>query len=163
MKAFTSRSPARNAANLRRRVLLLVLSWGAWGATVRAEPAIHAPEPDLERAGWTLVTASDETFVYMKDAPGGGIGSVRQAWTVYDSARKRDRAGFAFMSVKSLGEFDCGRRLARVLHETFHAERGLGGLAWEPPAFVVTDWAAPEDGSVGELRMAFACRARKAA
>lgn len=145
------------------RLLMLGLCCAAWGVAVRAQPTVQAPDSDLERAGWTLVTASDETFVYMKDAPGGGIGSVRQAWTVYDSVRKRDRAGFAFMSVKSLGEFDCGRRLARVLHETFHEARGLGGVTWEPPAFVVTEWAAPEGGSVGELRLAFACRARTTA
>jgi hypothetical protein len=136
--------------------LLLV----ACAAPSAATPEAESPDPGLQRAGWTLVTASDETFVYMKDAPGSGADGVRRAYTLYDSARKRDRAGFAFMSVRSLSEFHCGRKITRVVQETFYEKRGLRGVTWEPPAFVPTDWAEAEGGSVGEFRMAFACRAR---
>ena len=142
--------------------IALLSAFGALpgAATAQAPPAPESPDLDLQRAGWTLVTASDETFVYMKDAPGLAADGARRAYTLYDSAKTRDRTGYAFKSVRSLSEFRCGRNLTRVVQETFYEKRALTGLAWEPPTFVATDWAEPEGGSVGELRMAFACRSR---
>lgn len=112
----------------------------------------------LEKAGWTLVTASDETYVYMRAAPNRGD-DVRRVWTAYDSALPRERQGFRFHSVESLGEFDCRRRVSRIVEERFHGQPGLTGPKWRAPDFKPTPWVAPTPESVGAVRMAFACRA----
>ncbi|MFZ5718694.1 MAG: surface-adhesin E family protein [Pseudomonadota bacterium] len=129
-----------------------------------AAPALAATPPTagLEKAGWTLVTASDGAWVYMRLA-GAPRGEVRRLWTAYDSERELERDGFHFRSVKSLGEFDCRRRLTRVVDEFFHDGAGLTGRSWRSPMFRATPWATPEPGSVGAVRMAFACRALVAA
>ena len=111
----------------------------------------------LERAGWTLVTASDDTFVYMRSAARGG-GAVRRVWTAYDSEKVLQRSGFSFRSVESLGEFDCQRRVSRVVQEIFHDEAGLKGRSWAGRDPLPTLWRAPEPDSIGAVRMAFACR-----
>lgn len=126
-------------------------------AAVLAGPVVGASLP-LERAGWTLVTASDDTWVFMRHHAHGADG-VRKAWTAYDSDRPLSRDGFDFRSVESLGEFDCRKRLSRVIDEIFHDQPALAGRAWRSPAFKATPWAAPAPDSVGAVRMAFACRA----
>jgi len=120
-------------------------------------PATAAPF-GLEKAGWTLVTASDDTWVYMRHHAHGQDG-VRKTWTAYDSDKPLRRDGFAFRSVESLGEFDCRKGLSRVVDEIFHDQPGLAGRAWRSPKFMITPWAAPAPESVGAVRMAFACRA----
>jgi hypothetical protein len=115
------------------------------------------PTPGLEKAGWTLITASDDTWVYMRPAA-RAAGPVRRVWTAYDSAGARERDGFRFHSVRSLGEFDCRRRVSRVVDEFYHDRPGLAGRTWRSPMFRATPWAAPEPDSVGAIRMAFACR-----
>lgn len=128
---------------------------------VCAAPAAATPDtpptPGLEKAGWTLVTASEGTWVYMRlaDSPGG---QLRRLWTAYDSEREHERDGFRFRSVKSLGEFDCRRRLSRVVDEFYHDGAGLTGRSWRSPMFRATPWAAPAADSVGAVRMAYACR-----
>jgi hypothetical protein len=117
-----------------------------------------APNPALEKAGWTLITASEDVYVFMRAAP-AGEGGLRRAWTAYDAASPRQRDGFTFRSVESLSEFDCKRRLTRVVEEIYHDGPALGGQAWRSPTFIITPWAAPEAGSVGAIRMAFACKA----
>lgn len=112
----------------------------------------------LERAGWTLVTASDDTWVYMRHHAHGADG-VRAAWTAYDSDKPLDRDGFRFRSVESLAEFDCRKGLSRVTDEIFHDQPALTGRSWRSPRFKVTPWAAPAPESVGAVRLAFACRA----
>ena len=112
----------------------------------------------LEKAGWTLVTASDDTFVFMKSAA-RGTGAVRRVWTAYDSEKVLQRGGFSFRSVESLGEFDCRRQVSRVVQEIFHDEAGLKGRSWPGSDPLPTPWKAPEPDSVGAIRMAFACRA----
>jgi hypothetical protein len=86
-------------------------------------------------------------------------GGVRRVWTAYDSAGPRERDGFTFHSVRSLGEFDCRRMVSRVVDETYHAAPALTGPSWHSPKFIPTPWAKPEPGSVGAMRMAFACKA----
>jgi hypothetical protein len=139
---------------------------GLIAAALAATPSLaQAPKPaasDLERSGWTLVTASEGVYVYMKSAEAARSDGVRRVWTAYDSERPRDRMGFSFMSVESLGEFDCRRNVSRVVEEHFHAERGLKGQTWRQPNFIPTDWAMPEPESVGAVRMAFACKALNA-
>lgn len=115
------------------------------------------PTPGLEKAGWTLVTASDNTWVYMRTA-GSAAGDMRRVWTAYDSAGALKRDGFSFRSVRSLGEYDCRRRLSRVVDEFYHDGAGLTGRTWRSPMFRATPWAAAEPNSVGAVRMAFACR-----
>ena len=138
------------AARMVRGFLLVGLTVGLTAA---------GPSPTaLERAGWTLVTASDDTWVYMKHHANVEDG-VRQAWTAYDSDNVLSRDGFKFRSVESLGEFDCKRRQTRVLHEIYHDQPALQGRSWKSPKFIPTPWAAPQPGSVGAIRMAFACRA----
>jgi hypothetical protein len=133
--------------------LALLLS----GAPAAAIPA-PAPTPfGLEKAGWTLITASEDTYVYMRPAQPTASG-VRRVWTAYDSDSSRDRQGFSFRSVESLSEFDCRKNLTRVVEELFHAGPGLTGPTWRMPNFIPTDWAVPAPGSVGAIRMAFACK-----
>jgi len=121
-------------------------------------PAQSPPTPALEKAGWTLITASDDTWVYMR--PAGALGGeLRRVWTAYDSASTRQRDGFAFRSVRSLGEYDCRRRVSRVVDEFYHGGTGLTGRSWRSPMFRATPWAAPVPDSVGAVRMAYACRA----
>lgn len=132
------------------------------GLTFVAATAARAQDPlpptALEKAGWTLVTASEDVFVYMRPAEKGDTG-LRRAWTAYDSASPRQRDGFEFRSVKSLGEFDCRKNLTRVVDETYHGAPALSGAEWHSPRFIPTPWARPEPGSVGALRMAFVCKA----
>ncbi len=126
--------------------------------TLALAPAAPTPKAfGLEKSGWTLVTASEDTFVYMKAATGLEKG-VRRVWTAYDSDTAKLRETFAFRSVESLAEFDCGRRLSRVVDETFHAAPGLTGLTWKMPDFIPTPWVAPAPESIGAIRMAYACR-----
>jgi hypothetical protein len=129
-----------------------------WTAVIAALAAAAAPWQAMERQGWTLVTASDDTYVYMRPHATGANG-VRQVWTAYDSEAPRTRDGFTFRSVRSLGEFDCRRRLSRVIDEFYHDAPALEGRAWRSPKFQATPWAAPQPDSVGAIRMAFACKA----
>ena len=123
-----------------------------------ADPSAPAAKAfGLEKSGWTLVTASEDTFVYMKAALALKKG-VRRVWTAYDSDTAKMRETFAFRSVESLAEFDCGRRLSRVVDETFHAAPGLTGQTWKMPDFVATPWVSPAPSSIGAIRMAYACR-----
>ncbi len=138
--------------------LALVVALAASAAT--AAEVVSPRGPIQEKDGWRFVSYSDGTSVYMKRAPAKG--AVKQVWTAYDSEKPRDRMGFAFMSVASLGEYDCQRRMSRVVRETFHAMRGLTGKAWVQPNFIPTDWARPGEGTVGEARMEFACPKGKA-
>lgn len=144
-------------------VLAVVVTTSAAG-----RPPAHADEPrpkptsDLKADGWTLVTESDDTLVYMRDLE-GAIGPVRQVWTAYDSNKRRDYEGFMFSSVRSLGEFNCARGRTRVLREFFYEAPGLAGREWGPTPFEPTEWITPEPGSVGDIRLSFACRPRSAA
>ena len=118
--------------------------------------AADAPPGPLEKDGWTLITASEQTLVYMKPAPSPDR-ALKRAWTAYDSPLKRDRSGFTFMSVQALGEFDCQHKAARVLDETFHDGRALQGRSWKMPGFVPTPWAPVAPDSVGAARLAYVC------
>ena len=124
-----------------------------------APMATAQPWKAMERAGWTLVTASDDTYVYMRPHSAAGGDGVRKVWTAYDADAPRQRDGFTFRSVESLGEFDCRRRLSRVVEEIYHDGPGLQGKAWRSPKFRVTPWAAAQPESVGAVRMAYACKA----
>ena len=132
-------------------------------AAAAMTPASSQPQPPsnqlMERAGWTFIALSDDTLVYMKDAAQPS-GATRQVWTAYETLKPRDREGFAFRSVESLGEYDCGEGRTRVLRETFYDGPSLAGRTWQAPDFEVTEWAQPGTGSIGELRIAFACRER---
>lgn len=128
-------------------------------ALVAAATAAAAQPQAMERAGWTLVTASEDTFVYMRPHSAADAAGVRKVWTAYDADAPRERDGFTFRSVESLGEFDCRKRLSRVVEEIYHDGPGLQGRSWRSPKFMVTPWAAPQPDSVGAIRMAFACKA----
>jgi hypothetical protein len=137
------------------RIALFLL---ALAAAAPAPAQERQPSPELQKAGWTLITASEDVFVYMRVAERGETG-LRRLWTAYDSAGPRQRDGFTFRSVKSLGEFDCRKNLSRVVDETYHDAPALTGRTWHSPKFIPTPWARPQPGSVGALRMAFACKA----
>jgi len=140
----------------RTTFLLAAAAATALAGAVHAQE--RAPSSALEKAGWTLVTASEDVYVYMRVAEKAESG-LRRVWTAYDSAGPRDRDGFTFRSVRSLGEYDCKRNVSRVVDETYHDAPALTGKTWHSPKFIPTPWAKPEPGSVGALRMAFACRA----
>ncbi len=140
----------------RTAFLLAATAALALAGPVRAQD--RQPSAVLEKAGWTLVTASEDVYVYMRVAETAETG-LRRVWTAYDSEGPRDRDGFTFRSVKSLGEYDCKRNVSRVVDETYHDAPALTGNTWHSPKFIPTPWAKPEPGSVGALRMAFACRA----
>lgn len=142
------------------RRLVLIAALAALAAPAAAQDAQEGawPSPALEKAGWTLITASEDVFVFMRAAPAAEAG-LRRAWTAYDAAAPRQRDGFTFRSVESLSEFDCRRGVTRVVEEIYHDAPALGGQSWRSPRFIVTPWARPEAGSVGAVRMAFACKA----
>ena len=141
---------------MRRAPFLLVFAALTAAAAGRAQD--RAPSVPMQKAGWTLVTASEDVFVYMR-AAAPAAGGLRRVWTAYDSAGPRVRDGFTFRSVRSLGEYDCKRRLSRVIDETYHAAAALTGKSWHSPKFVATAWVSAEPNSVGAQRMTFACRA----
>jgi len=142
---------------MRRAALFLIIAaLAAAGGGACAQDRL--PSTVLEKAGWTLVTASEDVYVYMRVAEKGAAG-LRRVWTAYDSAGPRQHDGFTFRSVRSLGEYDCKRAVSRVIDETYHDAPALTGATWHSPKFIPTPWAKPEPGSVGALRMAFACRA----
>lgn len=158
-ESLVSRLDFRPASRVPPSMLRSVLrSIGLATAVVAGAAAAQAAVQEMERAGWTLVTASEDTYVYMRPHAAGENG-VRQVWTAYDSEALRERDGFTFRSVRSLGEFDCKKRLSRVLEEFYHDAPGLKGRSWRSPKFVVTPWAAPQPDSIGAVRMAFACKA----
>lgn len=119
--------------------------------------ALTAAPADLTDEGWTFITHTETASVLMKVDADPGSPSARRVWTAYELDEAGDREGFSFRSVKSLGEFDCGARKWRAVAETFHSEPHLKGRNFSAPSFRVTEWAAPPEGSVGDLRMAFAC------
>jgi hypothetical protein len=147
------------AAMTMHRWALTVLTTSAALALGGFAPSLSMPGATaLEKSGWTLVTASDDTYVYMRAAAQADTG-LRRVWTAYDAAHPLQRDGFTFRSVRSLGEYDCRKRLSRVVEETYHGQPALKGKGWQSPKFVATPWAAPVPESVGAIRMAFACRA----
>jgi hypothetical protein len=145
------------------RILFAVLAAALIIATATSAASADRPPPDpgrriLERAGWTYIGLSDDVLVYMKKAqPAVGEDGVRRVLTGYETLSPRDRDGFAFRSVQSLSEYDCKAARTRVVAETFFAEPGLKGKTWTMPGFVATPWAEAAQGSIGELRYAFAC------
>ncbi len=142
-----------------RRWVIAGFAVGATALLGGFAPTLDLPgSTALEQSGWTLVTASDDTNVYMRAATTGQAG-LRRVWTAYDAARTLKRDGFSFRSVRSLGEYDCRKRVSRVVEETFHGSPALTGKSWQSPKFIPTPWAAPVPESVGAIRMAFACRA----
>ena len=118
--------------------IALAASLAAGAAAAQVPP----PWAAMEKAGWTLVTASEDTYVYMRPDTAIAAG-VRRVWTAYDAEAPRRRDGFTFRSVRSLGEFDCKRRVSRVVDEFYHAAPKLKGRSWRSPKFEVTPWAAP--------------------
>lgn len=137
-----------------RRTLTAAIAIALAAGTAGAQPW-----KALERAGWTLVTASEDTFVYMRPHSAAGGDGVRKVWTAYDSDAPRERDGFTFRSVESLSEFDCRKRLSRVVEEIYHDGPALQGKAWRSPKFMVTPWAPAQPDSIGAVRMAYACKA----
>lgn len=126
-------------------------------ALLLAGPAPAEEQLALEKGGWTLVTASEDTWVFMRPA-GSPAGDLRRVWTAYDSDSPRQRDGFSFRSVRSLGEYDCRRRVSRVLDEFYHDGAALTGRTWRSPMFRATPWAPAQPNSIGAVRMAYACR-----
>lgn len=136
----------------------LALTLAATKPPTPSAPVFPSPKGPLASAqGWRYISFSDDTAVYMKRSDAPAETGVRQVWTAYDSSKARDRMGFKFMSVASLGEYDCQKGVSRVVRETFHRRRGLTGEAWVQPNFIPTQWASPGAGTVGEQRLAFAC------
>ena len=119
--------------------------------------AQDAPVDELAKDGWTFVALSDETRVYMKHTQPKATGTVRRVWTAYDSAKTRERNGYAFLSVQSLGEYDCPAKTSRVLEEAFFAGSALKGERRDINPAEPTPWQPHAEGSVGEIRFEFAC------
>src|SRR5262245_3283614 len=95
-------------------VLGLLALAGALAGGARAAEPFGPSHQMLQKAGWTLITASEDTYVYMRAAERGGSG-LRRVWTAYDSDVARLRQTFSFRSVESLGEFDCRRNVSRIV------------------------------------------------
>lgn len=111
---------------------------------------------DLSASGWTHIADTEQASVFMKAAE-VKPGEMHKVWTAYELDEPGEREGFSFRSVRSLSEYDCKTHRTRVVAETFHAEEGLSGKEWTMPNFVATDWAEVGDGSIGAMRMEFAC------
>ena len=121
---------------------------------------VDPEKKSLEKSGWTYIGMADGTLVYMRDAVPGSSGPARRVLTAYETFSPQDREGFAFRSVQSLGEFDCQSGRSRVMHETFYAEPALKGRTFSKPDTAEPEWNDVIEGSVGIMRIAFACRER---
>jgi hypothetical protein len=137
---------------------ILALSAAAPQAATRF--VVDPEKPTLEKAGWTYIGIADGTLIYMRDAVPGSSDGARRVFTAYETLTPQDRDGFAFRSVKSLGEFDCQGGRTRVIHETFYAEPEMKGQSVTTPDKTDADWNDTIEGSVGLMRIAFACRDR---
>jgi hypothetical protein len=121
---------------------------------------VDPEKKSLEKSGWTYIGMADGTLIYMRDAVPGSSVQGRRVLTAYESFSPQDREGFAFRSVQSLGEFDCQSGRSRVIHETFYAEAALKGQTFSKPDVAEPEWNDVIEGSVGLMRVAFACRER---
>jgi len=108
------------------------------------------------RPGWTFLALSDDTLVYVKADPPSG--AIRKVWTMYELPMPREREGVTFRSVKSLGEFDCTQGLTRTVEEAYYAQAGVEGSPHDKPPIAPTPWVKPSEGSVGEMKLEFACK-----
>jgi hypothetical protein len=147
--------------------LTLAAALGAMVALTAAVPQAATPrlvvDPEkrsLEKSGWTFIGMADGTLIYMRDAVPGSSSQGRRVLTAYETFSPQDRDGFAFRSVQSLGEFDCQSGRSRVIRETFYAEPALKGQALSKPEASDGEWSDVIQGSVGLMRIAFACRER---
>ncbi|HET9160655.1 MAG TPA: surface-adhesin E family protein, partial [Caulobacteraceae bacterium] len=119
--------------------LSLAAALGAIVALSAAAPqaaprfVVDPEKPTLERSGWTYIGMADGVLIYMRDAVPGSSGHARRVLTAYETLQPQDREGFAFRSVKSLGEFDCENGRSRVLHETFYAGPEMQGQSMNGP------------------------------
>lgn len=123
----------------------------AFGALAQP-PGFEPPR----KAGWTFLALSDDTLVYVKNHT--PTGPIRKVWTLYDLPAKRERMGLTFMSVASLGEFNCAEETTRTVEESFYEQPGMAGAPLVGPPFVPTAWMHPDEGSVGAMKMEFACK-----
>jgi hypothetical protein len=114
----------------------------------------------LEKSGWTYIGMSDGVLIYMKDAVPGSASGSRRVLTAYETLSPQDRDGFAFRSVQSLGEFDCQKGRSRVLTETYYEQPSLRGKTLAKAEEGEPEWNEVIEGSVGLMRIVFACRDR---
>jgi hypothetical protein len=121
---------------------------------------VDPEKKSLEKSGWTYLGMADGTLIYMRDAVPGSSSEGRRVLTAYETFSPQDRDGFAFRSVQSLGEFDCQSGRSRVIHETFYSESSLKGQTFSKPDIANPEWNQAIEGSVGIMRIAFACRER---
>jgi len=147
--------------------LTLAAALGAIVALSAVAPQAATPrlvvDPEtksLEKSGWTYIGMADGTLIYMRDAVPGSSGQAKRVLTAYETLSPQDREGFTFRSVQSIGEFDCESGRSRVMHETFYADTGLKGQTFSKPDKANPEWSDVIEGSVGLMRIAFACRER---
>lgn len=116
----------------------------------------------MEKHGWTYIGMADGTLIYMRDAvPGSAADGAKRVLTAYEALTPQDQDGFTFRSVQSLGEFDCENGRTRVLRETYFKEASLKGETFiKPDASADPEWSDVIEGSVGLMRIVFACRER---
>lgn len=129
----------------------IVTAATAFGALAQP-PGFEPPR----RPGWTFLALSDDTLVYVKSHT--ATGPIRKVWTLYDLPSKRERMGLSFMSVASLGEFNCAEETTRTVEESFYEQPGMAGAPLTAPPLVPTAWVHPDEGSVGAMKMEFACK-----
>jgi hypothetical protein len=134
---------------------LLLLSTAASGAFGQPSPFEPPAKP-----GWTFLALSDDTLVYVKHHPASG--AIRRVWTLYDLPSKREREGVSFMSVASLGEFNCAEQTTRTVEESYYERSGMAGTPISRPPIEPTPWVKPDEGSIGALKLDFACAAKPA-
>lgn len=140
---------------VRRNLLGAATIVAMTAATALSALAQPAPFEPPRKAGWTFLALSDNTLVYVKTH--AIKGPIRQVWTLYELPAKRERQGLTFMSVASLGEFNCTEQTTRTVEESFYEQAGMTGMPLAAPPFTPTPWVHPEDGSVGAMKMDFAC------
>ena len=130
--------------------------------TTATSSAVGQPSPfdPPAKPGWTFLALSDDTLVYVKHHPPAG--SIRRVWTLYDLPSKREREGVTFMSVASLGEFNCAEQTTRTVEESYYALPGMAGAPHARPPIMPTPWVKPDEGSIGALKLEFACTAKPA-
>jgi hypothetical protein len=138
-----------------------IVALSATAALQAAPRFVTDPEKkSLERAGWTYIGMADGTLVYMRDAVPGSAGHAKRVLTAYETLTPQDREGFQFRSVQSLGEFDCDSGRSRVIRETYYAEPDMKGQSVAKPDDPNPEWNDVIEGSVGLMRIMYACRER---
>jgi hypothetical protein len=108
-------------------------------------------------AAWVKLSANESYTAYASDISVPKKGGIVEMWTMNDyNSFKRTSRGKMFNSKKLQGEYDCGKRMYRIIWVTTHADRmGLGGI--QSTITQAEDWRPAPPGSFDGYVLDRAC------